>query len=260
MLPLRRKVLHFSVEHVYRPLHEKRKTDHVVQKTKKRTRVEANTNRSTRTNKHKSRKKTISAAPALPQLPISNVSFSTGGVAMPFDDVIKDLEAKLKANYEYELCLQKEQNAKLLGEKTSEFSIALEEKRSIELQNMTVLQEKQQLLDEKGLLEDKNRSLLSEKELLQLHNSSLLSEKERLMSENGLILEEKERLDADKERLHKQVRELGQDKIRSVSRSYVKKLEDATKEHMATGVNRKFLAEKLADTVRRNAYGGLCGN
>jgi hypothetical protein len=124
--PLKKKLLSFSSNHdvdiaaryqcqslweaLYRPLHEKRKTD-VGQKAKKRTRVEANTNwrRAPRTNKHKSGRKMVSAASAVPELPISNVSFSTGGVAMSFDDAVKDLEAKLKANYEY-LCLYKEEN------------------------------------------------------------------------------------------------------------------------------------------------------
>ncbi len=40
---------------------------------------------------------------------------------------------------------------------------------------------------------------------------------------------------------------------------FVSNLEDCTKQQMSRGVNRKYLAEKLANVVREEAYGGLCG-
>jgi hypothetical protein len=41
---------------------------------------------------------------------------------------------------------------------------------------------------------------------------------------------------------------------------FASKLEDCTKQEMSRGVNRKYLAEKLANVVREKTYGGLCGN
>jgi hypothetical protein len=40
----------------------------------------------------------------------------------------------------------------------------------------------------------------------------------------------------------------------------VSNLEDCTKQQMSGGVNRKYLAEKLANVVREEAYNGLCGD
>jgi hypothetical protein len=116
---------------------------------------------------------------------------------------------------------------------------ASKEKCQLQLQCSTAIQEKHQLLQEKRQLEFNNRSLLSDKE--------------RLVGEKEQILEEKQRLD-------QKIEALSLDQIRSCSRTYVKKLEDCTKNQMSTGVNRKYLAEKLADVVRVQAYGGLCGN
>jgi hypothetical protein len=247
--PLKKKLLTFSSHHdtgiaerykcqslweaLYHPLYEKRKTGSA--KKKKRTRVEGANNApcNSRTNKHKMNKKNIAAPVVVPtQLPSPNVTFSTTPAVASYGDVIKDLEAKLKANYEFELSKVLEKNAR-------DAAIAL--------------QEKQQLLQDKRQLELQNCSLSSEKELLELQNCSLLSEK-------GEVLAEKERLEEEKERFGAKVRELGQDKLRSCSRTYVKKLEDSTKGHMTPGVNRKYLAEKLADVVRSDAYGGLCGH
>jgi hypothetical protein len=37
-------------------------------------------------------------------------------------------------------------------------------------------------------------------------------------------------------------------------------MEDCTKQQMSRVVNRKYLAEKLADVVHEEAYGVLCGD
>jgi hypothetical protein len=113
-------------------------------------------------------------AAVIPDLPVSNV-------AMPLGQVIKDLEAKLKVKYKYDLLEYKEENVKLQGiieEKVSNpaktgtlLLTAFQENCQLELQNLTVLQEKHQL-------ELQNLTVLQEKLQLELHNCSLLSENE----------------------------------------------------------------------------------
>jgi hypothetical protein len=108
------------------------------------------------TKKHKSKKKHTEETHTIfiPDLPMPNISISM--------DVIKDLKAKLKTKYDYDLSQYKQANQKLLGivdEKVSK------EKHQLELQNSTALHKNYQLLEEKRqLLELPNCSLLSERE------------------------------------------------------------------------------------------------
>jgi hypothetical protein len=64
----------------------------------------------------------------------------------------------------------------------------------------------------------------------------------------------------EKRRIRTQVLALASSQARASSSTFVSKLEDCTKQHFSRGVNRKYLAEKLADAVREEAYGGLCGD
>jgi hypothetical protein len=103
----------------------------------------------------------------IPDLPVSNIGFSM--------EVVKDLEAKLRAKYNYGLSQYKEANENLLKiveEKASK------EKHQLELHNLTTLQEKHQLLQEKCQLE--------------VNNCSCLSENKRLIGEKDLILQERQ--------------------------------------------------------------------
>jgi hypothetical protein len=268
--PLKKKLLSFSSHHdvglaerykcqslweaLYRPLYEKKKAACV----KKKRRADTNdvSNLSTRTKKHKAKKKkSVELTPGVtPAVPVLNVEFTTStgtevgqsAVILPFDKAIKDLEAKLRAKYEYDLAQYKEEKEKVVESDVLKadalLAAACEEKRRLVALNSLASEEKQQLLREKRQLEG--------------HNSSLLSDKDELLVENELVRKEKEKLGNRVEALRREKRN---QQIRSCSHSYVKKLEDTTKDHLAVGVNRKYLAEKLADVVRGEAYGGLCG-
>jgi hypothetical protein len=133
---------------------------------------------------------------------------------------IDNLETKLLASYEYRLSQYKEEIATLQVQLASEKAYS----------------------SDRGKLELQNASLLEENRSLAQANSTLLAE----------VLEEKRRI-------RKQVLALASSQTRASSSTFVSNLEDCTKQQMSRGVNRKYLAEKLADVVREEAYGGLCG-
>ncbi len=133
---------------------------------------------------------------------------------------IDNLELKLLASYEYRLSQYKEEIATLQVQLASEKAYS----------------------SDRGELELQNASLLEENRSLAQTHSTLLAE----------VLEEKRRI-------RKQVLALASSQARASSSTFVSNLEDCTKQQMSRGVNRKYLAEKLADVVREEAYGGLCG-
>ncbi len=133
---------------------------------------------------------------------------------------IDTLETKLLASYEYRLSQYKEEIA------TRQVQLASEKAYS----------------SDRGQLELQNASLLKENRSLAQANYTLLAE----------VLEEKRRI-------RKQVLALASSQTCASSSTFVSNLEDCTKQQMSRGVNRKYLAEKLADVVREEAYGGLCG-
>jgi hypothetical protein len=63
----------------------------------------------------------------------------------------------------------------------------------------------------------------------------------------------------EKRQIRKQVLVIASSQARASSSTFVSNLEDCTKQQMSQGVNRKYLAEKLANVAREEAYGGLCG-
>jgi hypothetical protein len=128
---------------------------------------------------------------------------------------IDNLETKSLASYEYRLSQYKEEIATLQVQLASEKAYS-SDRGELELQNASLLEE--------------NRSLAQE-------NYTLLAE----------VLEEKRRI-------RKQVLALSSSQARASSSTFVSNLEDCTKQQMSRGVNRKYLAEKLADVVREEAY------
>jgi hypothetical protein len=192
--PLKKKLLSFSSHHdvglaerykcqslweaLYRPLYEKKKAACV----KKKRRADTNdvSNLSTRTKKHKAKKKkSVELTPGVtPAVPVLNVEFTTStgtevgqsAVILPFDKAIKDLEAKLRAKYEYDLAQYKEEKEKVVESDVLKadalLAAACEEKRRLVALNSLASEEKQQLLREKRQLEGHNSSLLSDKDKL----------------------------------------------------------------------------------------------
>ena len=141
---------------------------------------------------------------------------------------IDKLEAKLRASYEARLSQYQQQIATLQVQLASQKAFS-SDKGHVELQNAS--------------LREKNASLREENRSLSQENSTLLAE----------VVEEKRRI-------RTQVLALASSQARASSSTFVSKLEDCTKQHFSRGVNRKYLAEKLADAVREEAYGGLCGD
>ena len=141
---------------------------------------------------------------------------------------IDQLEAKLRLSYDARLSQYLEEIASLQVQLASEKAFS-SDRGQLALRNASLLEE--------------NASLLEDNLSLRQENSTLLAE----------VLEEKQRI-------RKQVLELATSRARSTSLTFASKLEDCTKQEMSRGVNRKYLAEKLADVVREKAYGGLCGD
>jgi hypothetical protein len=133
---------------------------------------------------------------------------------------IDKLETKLLASYEYRLSQYIQEIATLQVQLASEKAYS----------------------SARGQLELQNASLQKENRSLSAANTTLLAE----------VMEERRRI-------RKQVLALASSKARASSSTFVSNLEDCTMQHMSRGVNRKYLAEKLADVVREEAYGGLCG-
>jgi hypothetical protein len=141
---------------------------------------------------------------------------------------INQLEAKLCLSYDARLSQYLEEIASLQVQLASEKTFS-SDRGQLALRNASLFEE--------------NASLLEENLSLRQENSTLLAE----------VLEEKQQI-------RKQVLELATSRARSTSLTSASKLEDYTKQEMCRGLNRKYLAEKLADVVREKAYGGLCGN
>ena len=135
--------------------------------------------------------------------------------------LLDNLETKLLASYEHRLSHYKEEIATLQVQLASEKAFS----------------------SDRGQLEPQNASLLKENASLSQENTTLLAE----------VMEERRRI-------RKQVVALAASQARASSSTFLSNLEDCTKQQMSRGVNRKYLAEKLADVVREEAYGGLCGD
>jgi hypothetical protein len=184
-------------------------------------------------------------------VPDVHISMSKAGLTLEDTsletwEAMEQLEMKLKAKYEYDLSEYKIENAKLTaiaktGVETVKEALLNEKLMAIA---KTDTEKVKEALEEE--FEEKCRQFEAEKGVLEV----ALEEKKQ---ENVSLSLENQELD---EKLQSAVAE----KIRASSRTYVQQLEDCTRRNMQVGLNRKWAAERLADVIRKDAYGGLCGN
>jgi hypothetical protein len=148
------------------------------------------------------------------------------GTRVPHVDaeVIENLEVKLRAKYDHDLAHYLQENSKLQD------LLAVEKANSRDIGH---------LQQENAALKRENRGLVSENASVAAKNASVAAENTSVLAE---VMEERQRI-------RKQVLALDVKKARSSSRSFVESLEDCTKEAMSKGMNKKYQAEMLADSV-----------
>jgi hypothetical protein len=175
----------------------------------------------TRKNKKKKLASSVASAKEERVLPYRqlNAPINQVGTGVTQAD-IDNLETKLLASYEYRLSQYKE-----------------------EIRTLQV-----QLASKKAYSSDRRQ--------LELQNASLLKENCSLPQANYTLLA---KVVEEKRQIRKQVLALASSQTRASSSTFVSNLEDCTKQKISRGVNRKYLAERLANGVREEAYSGLCG-